>query len=234
MVKIQTTKIAPYKVGYGASWVEPFLGKLSALVKSPAQAQEKVLGGRRKVNIVSLAPGIDIAVKKYARGGLIGHIVKETYIKYGKTRCLEEFEWLQKVRRLGIRAPEPVAFLSQGRWFYRCWLITGAVKDHQTLADLNFSTDAQAKAIFTDLAEQVGILIRNQILHVDLHPGNVLIDNSDLPYIIDFDKAFIFSGDRSKLKARYISRWCRAIEKHRLNPLLADTFQEHLVSNGMG
>ena len=229
MAKLKIKKIERYTVGYSVFWIEPYLEKLIGLIKTPAASQQKVLGGRRKVGILSPAPGIDLAVKQYARGGLMGHVIKKTYFKWGKPRCQKEFEWLWKAGRMGIRAPEPVVFIFQGRCFYRCWLIVSEIKNHQSLAELTFSSDSQTENIFYDLASQVGVLIRNQILHVDLHPGNVLIDEKGLVHIIDFDKAHIFSGDISKLTARYISRWSRAVDKHRLNPLLATAFQEALL-----
>jgi 3-deoxy-D-manno-octulosonic acid kinase len=73
-----------------------------------------------------------------------------------------------------------------------------------------------------NVIEQVSILIKNSILHVDLHPGNVIVDNQDRVYILDFDKGDIFSGNINKLKSRYLSRWNRAIQKHQLPEMLIE------------
>ena len=73
-----------------------------------------------------------------------------------------------------------------------------------------------------NVMEQISALIKNNILHVDLHPGNVIIDNQNSAYILDFDKGDIFSGNKYKLKSRYLSRWNRAIQKHQLPEMLIE------------
>jgi 3-deoxy-D-manno-octulosonic acid kinase len=228
MNKLRIQKIGQYTVGYVESCLEPYLGNIIGHIQVPAAYQENVLGGRRKVHFVELTPGKGTAVKHYARGGIISHFVKETYFKWGKSRSRKEFEWLQRVRLLNIRAPEPLVFISQGQWFYRCWLMTGEIEDHQTLADYHFADREKVENIFADLAQQIGILISNKILHVDLHPGNVLIDPSGLCHIIDFDKARRYRGGRTGLSSRYLSRWRRAVIKHGLDPMLNQKFQEGL------
>jgi 3-deoxy-D-manno-octulosonic acid kinase len=228
MNDLRIQKIGRYTVGYTESWLEPYIENITEIIQVPAGNSENTLGGRRKVPVVELAPGTRAAVKHYARGGLLGHFVKETYLKWGKARSRKEFEWLQRVRLLNIRAPEPLAFVFQGRRFSRCWLLTGEIEDHETLADYHFSGHQQAENIMADLASQVGVLISNKILHVDLHPGNVLIDPSGLCHIIDFDKARWFWGGIKRLSSRYLSRWQRAVLKHRLDPMLVHAFEKNL------
>ena len=77
-------------------------------------------------------------------------------------------------------------------------------------------------------AEQITLLVRNNILHVDLHPGNVVIDDRRQVYLLDFDKGRIYRGSREKLKDRYIARWRRAVDKHRLPDMLNDALRTEL------
>ncbi len=70
------------------------------------------------------------------------------------------------------------------------------------------------------LLQSLSILINNNIHHVDLHPGNVLVDIDNNVFIIDFDKAHYFSKSKKKLKKKYFYRWKRAIIKHGLPHML--------------
>ena len=73
-----------------------------------------------------------------------------------------------------------------------------------------------------EVIKQVSMLIKNNILHADLHPGNVIVDNQNQVYLLDFDKGGVFPGDKNALKTRYLRRWNRAIQKHGLPEMLSE------------
>ena len=70
------------------------------------------------------------------------------------------------------------------------------------------------------LTNQVDTLVENQIHHVDLHPGNVIVNNHNELFIIDFDKAQMNFHNKKKLHQKYINRWQRAVLKHNLPAML--------------
>jgi 3-deoxy-D-manno-octulosonic acid kinase len=72
------------------------------------------------------------------------------------------------------------------------------------------------------LSEQVKVLVQHQVLHVDLHPGNVLVSPAGVVYIVDFDKARYFRGSAQALRELYLRRWRRAVIKHGLSPVLSE------------
>ncbi|MFO7962488.1 MAG: lipopolysaccharide kinase InaA family protein [Desulfobacterales bacterium] len=226
---MKTQKTGPYTIGYTAPWVAEHIDTIIGLATRPGAPPDSPMAGRRKVVIAEIVPEKRVAVKPYARGGLIGLLVKDTYVGLGKSRSQKEFEWLQRVRRLGINAPEPVAFVSCGKYVYTCCLILGEIENHRTLAETPFKSPAEAHRLMSEVTRQVNILVDHCILHVDLHPGNVLIDAAGLPYIIDFDKARMFRGLKSTLRHRYVSRWRRAVAKHRLDSKLIVLFQDGLT-----
>lgn len=225
--------IEPYKIGYSEIISTDHAEDIIKLIKNPSGESSSVLGGRRKVNIYELANIGRVAVKHYLRGGLLHYLVKEKYVKWGKTRGQLEFEWLHLVRQLGISAPEPIAFVFDGQRFYKCWLITREIKNHKTFAELSFTPQNNLEELMDGVLAQVFILIQNRILHVDLHPGNVLIDNEGKAFIIDFDKAKFFKGSNTDLRYRYISRWQRAVKKHGLPGLLSTSFKKGLLERGL-
>jgi 3-deoxy-D-manno-octulosonic acid kinase len=229
MTGITLTTIGPYTVGTLPALSIEHVAEIVKMIDKPTQNAQTALGGRRKVVAFDLSGVGSAVMKHYARGGLIRFLIKERYVRWNATRAQAELVWLEKVRRLGIHAPEPLAFAFKGNRFYTCILITREIKNHQTLADISLSDMARAEKLLPGLACQVAVLVENRIYHVDLHPGNVLADKTDHPWLIDFDKAKIFSRSKTRLRDRYVSRWRRAVLRHCLPESLAKIFQEALV-----
>jgi 3-deoxy-D-manno-octulosonic acid kinase len=198
------------------------LKQLIRLFNLPKHTINSALGGRTSITAVRLEGIGSVVIKHYRRGGAIRYLIKQRYLKCGKTRCQNEYELLQKVRSLGINAPEPIAFAYRGHLFYQCWLVTREIKDHQTLVQISCSNEEQARMVMKEVVKQVSMLIKNKILHVDLHPGNVIVDNQNKVYLLDFDKGGVFSKGKNILRDRYIRRWNRAIQKHGLPEMLSE------------
>ena len=186
--------------------IQPAFGHVSAqdlisLVTRPAEAKAARLGGR---------------------GGVFGIFVREVYWRVGALRSEHECRMLEVVRSLGVSAPEAVAVISRGGRFYRTWLITREVGERLTLAELALADEDRARSIIPALVAQMNLLIDNQIFHVDLHPGNVLVGPGASVHLVDFDKAGEFSGSREDLRDKYVFRWRRAVIKHRLPEVLSE------------
>lgn len=187
-----------------------------------------VLGGRGSICLADVEGIGPVAVKHYFRGGIIRFFNKKRYLKWGKTRGQLEYELLQTVRNIGVNAPEPIAYAYQGLPFYKAWLVTRKIDTHQSLAELSISNLEHACIAMENVIEQLFLLIKNNMLHVDLHPGNVVIDTNSKAYLLDFDKARMFSGTRHHLVNRYASRWKRAVVKHHLPETLIDLMNSKL------
>jgi len=222
---MSTAKIKTYDSYHFGSPSHIANQQLKQLIKFfnlPKHTINSALGGRTSITVARLEGIGSVVIKYYRRGGAIRYLIKQRYLKYGKTRCQIEYELLQKVRNLGINAPEPVAFAYRGRLFYQCWLVTREIKDHQTLVQISRSNEEHARMVMKEVVKQVSMLIKNKILHVDLHPGNVIVDNQNQVYLLDFDKGGIFTGEANALRSRYRRRWDRAIQKHRLPEMLSE------------
>jgi len=211
-----------YHFGSPSNIADPQLKQLIKFFNLPKNSVNSALGGRTSITVTQLQGIGSVVIKYYRRGGAIRYLIKKRYLKCGETRCQIEYELLQQVRSLGINAPEPVAFAYRGRLFYQCWLVTREIQEHQTLAQLSRSNEEQARMAIKGVIKQVSILIKNKILHADLHPGNVIVDNQKQVYLLDFDKGGVFPGDKNALRTRYLRRWNRAIQKHGLPEMLRE------------
>lgn len=184
------------------------------------QEQTDVLGGRSPVIRMDLAGVGPVVIKPYTRGGIIRRFNHRTYLRTGAPRSRKEYALLGRLHALGIRVPIPVAFAYEGTLLYHAWLVTREIQNARPLAGLGDIDPDLCRRAMHGLGPQLSILIANRILHVDLHPGNVLVDTGGRAFLIDFDKARIWPWGSERLRRRYVSRWRRAVAKHGLSEIL--------------
>jgi 3-deoxy-D-manno-octulosonic acid kinase len=183
------------------------------------------LGGRTRTPILQLDGVGPILIKSYYRGGFVRRFTRHTYLRLGCTRSRHEYEILQTLQHIdGVRVPEPVAYASCGGIFYHAWLITKVIPNVQTLAALGRMDPARALKILPDVLRPINQLIDMGLLHVDLHPGNILVDDHNTIFLIDFDKAKTGQAGKERLRRHYTNRWQRAVAKHGLPQELATGF----------
>jgi lipopolysaccharide heptosyltransferase I len=189
---------------------------LSKLLSTGADQVDERLQGRVQIQTTRLAPWGSIVLKTYARGGLIRHINQHHYLRWGPVRAKREFDWLVKLHTLGLAVPKPMAYAVKGRIFYRTWLVSGMIANKGNLAELCHQDNRLATQLVPQIEAEIDRLCRLRILHVDLHPGNILVGCDNQIAIIDWDKARTSRSSYFGLLARYRRRWNRAIDKHGL------------------
>jgi 3-deoxy-D-manno-octulosonic acid kinase len=228
------TAINSIKIGSDIKLSEKQLNELYGFFINTFRARTKSdLRGRGVVNKAILTDLGDVVIKCYRRGGFFGNFVSQYYVASGLKRSELEFNILNKVRELGINAPKPIAFAYQGTGIYKAWLVTKLIADSKNLADLSLIDKDRAVEITSKLSEALILLIKNRIFHVDLHPGNVLVKDSDELYILDFDKASSFSGSTLVLRNKYLRRWRRAVIKHKLPEALSEVMCFKLLKSNL-
>jgi len=198
------------------------------LALSAPESRKGPLGSMHSIKFGEVDGIGPLVVKYYTRRGILRHFVSQTYFSFGSSRAEQELDLLLQVRALGLNAPEPVASISKGMFFYNARLVTKEVIHKRSFADLGPEDEELMPLLIGKLVDQINILVKNKIFHIDLHPDNVLFDDKLDVYIIDFDKARLFKGSARELKRRYLCRWRRAVIKHNL----PDLFSE-LVSLGL-
>ncbi len=206
-------------------------GQMHTLIEQfhqPPTDAPDMLAGRLQAHIIDIPDLGRVVIKHYLRGGAIRHVNRQTYLGLTKPRSRAEFELLDHVRRLKIPAPEPVAFAATGNLFYRAWLVTREIPAAQSLARISRTAPGRAEAAMAPIGRQMQRLIGHGILHVDLHPGNVLVDANDSIFFIDFDKAKTGRKNQDRLRDRYLERWRRAVQKYQLPDFLNTQLEKAL------
>ncbi len=204
----------------------PLLGLLAIyLASSTTRAAGAPLEGRVKPDFLHLPFWGAVVVKHYARGGWLRLINRRCHLRSRRSRSQAEFEMLLTLRSLGFDVPRPLAWAERGRIWVHTWLIMEERPHVKTLAEIAQADGSRARALLPRIAELVARLVAHQIHHIDLHPGNVLIDPQDRICLIDFDKTSHVKLSASELAGRYRRRWQRAVTKHGLPAWLGEEFQ---------
>lgn len=166
------------------------------------QQQNKVIGsaqGRGTTWFVALDK-MDAALRHYRRGGLFGKLIKDHYIFSGweKTRSYQEFQLLNLLIEAGVNVPKPIAAKAVKRTFcYQADLLSEKIPNARDLVAI-----LQEKPLSKDMYQKIGREIRKmhgaQVNHTDLNIHNILIDDKENVWIIDFDKCHQQKGDEWK------------------------------------
>ncbi|MDD9180612.1 MULTISPECIES: 3-deoxy-D-manno-octulosonic acid kinase [Aliivibrio] len=163
------------------------------------QQQNKIIGsaqGRGTTWFVALDK-MDAALRHYRRGGLFGKLIKDHYIFTGweKTRSYQEFQLLNTLIKAGVNVPKPIAARATKRTFcYQADLLSQKIPNARDLVAI-----LQEKPLSKEMYQKIGNEIRKmhaaQVNHTDLNIHNILIDDNDKVWIIDFDKCYQQKGD---------------------------------------
>lgn len=152
-------------------------------------------------------------LRHYRRGGLAAKITPDRYLWTGlrKTRAWREYQLLVTIQGLGLPSPRPLAaqVVRQGR-FYSADLLTQRIPDSQPLSRI-----LAERPLNDTLWRNIGKCIRafhdHDIYHADLNAHNILLDNKDHVYLIDFDKSSV--DQDSSWQQRTLQRLQRSLIK---------------------
>jgi len=165
-------------------------------------------------------------LRHYYRGGLIGKLIKDSYFFYTlqKTRAVQEFNLLQKMQQLALPAPAPIAcrVVREGL-FYKADLLTQRIEQASDLVAL-LTQQVLAKNLWIKIGQTIAHFHHQGIYHHDLNAHNILIDQQEKVWLIDFDR-----GEQRAIKTSWqhanMRRLLRSFRKEK-NKLTSFYWQE--------
>ena len=129
-------------------------------------------------------------LRHYMRGGLIGKLIRDTYVYSGpdKTRSFMEWRLLDKLASNNMRVPRPAAarYVQRGT-FYKADIITVRVPDIVPLSQYIADNDPD-EAFWHACGEAIQEFHEAGVYHADMNAYNVQIDSDGLLWLLDFDK----------------------------------------------
>jgi 3-deoxy-D-manno-octulosonic acid kinase len=205
------------RLGFARNLTPAERDRLIDHLRKPASAPADPLQGRAQVDFMNLPSWGKIVVKHYLRGGLIRRVSHRHHLRGSQSRGEAEFRMLQTLREHNFPVPEPLGWAEQGRLWVQTWLFIAEIPQARTLAEISCSEREGAATFLAEVSNLIDRLCDLKIHHVDLHPGNVVVNGNDHVFLIDFDKAAPTTESTNALRDRYHRRWNRAIAKHALS-----------------
>ncbi|MEY8213217.1 MAG: 3-deoxy-D-manno-octulosonic acid kinase [Colwellia sp.] len=170
--------------------------------------------------VSSTKPEQHWVLRHYYRGGLIGEMVKDSYwfSSQKNTRAAREFDLLAYMQGLKLPAPKPIAYkVVKHGLFYQADLLSIRIEQAQDLVAI-----LSKKEIPPVLWQKIGATIRrfhnNNIYHHDLNAHNILINEQEQVFLIDFDRGEIRDASQKNWQQGNMERLQRSFNKE-LNQL---------------
>lgn len=182
------------------------------------QKEERIIGsaqGRGTTWFVQGENG-EYALRHYFRGGLLGKIVRDQYIFTGwqQTRAFQELTLLSTLRKHDVNVPEPIAArVTKHGMSYRSDIMIGKISNAQDLVSLLIDKKVISLSTYESIGHQIRKMHEAGVNHTDLNIHNILIDQHDVVWLIDFDKCKQQRGER--WKASNIARLQRSFAKEK-------------------
>ena len=128
-------------------------------------------------------------LRHYRRGGLVGKFCRDWYAwqTFANTRPVRELQLLALLEQLKLPAPTPVAgrVIYQGLG-YRADIITGVIDNSRSLVQT--LREPPGPELWGKIGATIKRFHRHNIYHADLNAHNILINDQQEIFLIDFDK----------------------------------------------
>lgn len=210
----QTIKISPnitlfqsdQELPVTASWFDPEFW----------QSNNSLAGtglGRGAVWFINSTFG-HFVIRRYRRGGLISKINKQYFLFTGteQTRPWLELKLLEQMRTLGLPVPRPIGgLMTLNKGFYRAELLTETIPDASDLFDI-VKSDDNKEIDWKEIGRVIKDFHNYGVYHSDLNCHNIMIDNDNKVWVIDFDKCELKTPHRVWQQSN-IDRLKRSINK---------------------
>ena len=146
-------------------------------------------GGRGKTMYVGNVPR-QFVLRHYVRGGLIGKLIRDSYLFSGAdaTRSFMEWRLLDKLAVNNMNVPRPAAarYCQRGT-FYTADIITVRIPDVVALSQY-IAAEERDEAFWQSVGASIRKFHEAGVYHADMNAYNVQIDKDGDLWMLDFDK----------------------------------------------
>jgi 3-deoxy-D-manno-octulosonic acid kinase len=147
--------------------------------------------GRGAVSFIE-ADGRRLVLRHYRRGGWIARWSSDRYLwrDASLTRSFIEWHMLYVMHRAGLPVPRPIAacYRRTGRYGYSADLLTEQIPEVSSLAT-RLTAAALPQAGWIAIGRCLRRFHRDGIYHADLNAHNVLLNDAQDVWLVDFDRA---------------------------------------------
>lgn len=172
----------------------PNASLLSCGILRQAKSHQQIsTGGRGQAWFLEM-DDFSAVLRAYQRGGLVAHFNQQTYwgIDVESSRAFKEWRLLQMMLDEGLPVPVPVA-ASVCRWpfsfspLYRAHILVERIPASVTLDQL-LGKQPPGEGLWGRIGQCIRQFHNAGVFHADLNANNILLDDKQKVYLIDFDK----------------------------------------------
>lgn len=158
-----------------------------------------------------------MVLRHYQRGGAVARLLGDKYLWQGlaNTRAWREWRLLAELSQQGLPVPQPIAaHVVRSGIFYRADLLTRKISNAQSLSD-RLHEQPLDSIVWQDLGKLIRRFHNARVYHADLNAHNILIDQIQKLYVIDYDKGKIMSAahDNRHWQQANLQRLLRSLNK---------------------
>lgn len=161
------------------------------------------------------------ALRHYRRGGLFGKLVKDHYwfSGWGQTRSAQELHLLQTLIDTGVNVPRPIAARSVKTGLtYQADLLSERIPNARDLVSI-LQENPLSKMMYQKIGQEIAKMHKVHVNHTDLNIHNILIDDQENIWIIDFDKCFL--SPETQFSDKNLERLLRSFKKEKGRRVIA-------------
>jgi 3-deoxy-D-manno-octulosonic acid kinase len=189
-----------------ASWFDPNFWQQQ-------QALAGTANGRGEVWFINSQFG-RFVIRRYRRGGFIAKFNKRHFLFTGlkHTRPWLELSLLEHMRSLDLPVPRPIGGIyTLEKGFYHSELLTETIDDAEDLFDAIKAGNSDALN-WQEIGRVIKCFHEKGIYHSDLNCHNIMIDQANKVWVIDFDKCERRTKNETWMQAN-INRLKRSLDK---------------------
>lgn len=157
----------------------------------------------------------ELVLRHYLRGGLVGKLIHDHYLYQDETsvRSLSEYRVLERLHREGLPVPKPAAAqVRHNGLAYQADILIERIPNARDL--LHVLQHEPAPELFPKIGKLVARFHRFGAHHADLNIKNILLDQDNKLWLIDFDRAELAQHDTNKQDAS-LKRLKRSFDKEK-------------------
>lgn len=161
----------------------------------------------------------EFVLRHYHRGGLVAKLSNDRYLysSLQRSRVWKEFSLLMKLQTLELPAPVPIAGRVKRKGLsFQADLILERISGAKDLAKL-LSERRLPLDLWQKIAETIAQFHRAGVYHADLNLRNIMVDDQQQVWLIDFDNGRI-CRPRKKWQQANLARFYRSLEKEQAKP----------------
>ena len=173
---------------------------------------DEIKTGRGEVCFFSLQ-GRQFALRQYLRGGLVAKVNKRRFLwkNIKSTRVYSELSLLDYMHANGLNVPLPVAGrVEKSGATYQAAIITEIIPNANELHQLLLARPV-SKDIWRSIGKSIKQMHDLNVCHDDINVKNILIDDKEQIFLIDFDKCARKSS--GSWKEKNVARLRRSLDK---------------------